>query len=178
MSRKSLSQSDLDAKKEVGGGRVKRGELYKFEDDLVAQTTKDGAVASVLLGMDGFIEISRCARLTDGSILRVEDLAPGDQTTGPKFWAVYAHQTEGGVASVADLSTKKKAEAFAAGLFVAWTAFSAVVRAAQSVLSVKQAEHYIEAIRALDAAVENITPAPAPTAAHARQSREVEAMEH
>jgi hypothetical protein len=149
----------LDAIKEVGSGRVGRGALYKFEDDLVAYVTKGGAVASVLLGMDGFIEISRCGRLSDGSILRVEDLAESDVVVGTKFWAVYAHQTEGGVACVADLTTKKKAEAFAAGLYVAWLGFSAVVRAAQAVLVANTSAKYIKAIAELDASVENLTPA-------------------
>lgn len=91
---------------------------YTPEDQLVDEVIiTDSLYTNGFAEWDGLIEIGRCVEAgEDHSVIRIDD--DDDQTDwkGVPFWTVYLHQQSGGVACLADFTTKESATAFAAGL--------------------------------------------------------------
>lgn len=87
------------------------------ETALLARVLSGELEPGYLQQWDGAIEIAKCVQTLDGPI-RVEDDEEAVWLRAP-YWSVFAHQSEGGTAKVADVRTEAEAEAFAAGLLAA-----------------------------------------------------------
>jgi hypothetical protein len=91
--------------------------MGNYETALLARVISGELEPGYLQHWDGAIEVAKCVLTPDGPI-RTDDDEEATWLAAP-YWSVFAHQSEGGTACIADVHTEAEAEAFAAGLLAA-----------------------------------------------------------